>query len=411
MKTELSTSLLNPADGKLANEILRKCVHCGFCNATCPTYQLIGDEKDGPRGRIYLIKQVLEGKEYSESTRTHLDRCLTCRNCETTCPSGVEYSKLLDIGRKVVEENTSRSFQESLKRKALLNLLPYRNRFTPAIKLGRVFKPFLPKSLSKKIPKRVAKGTYPVAGYDRKMIILEGCVQPALSPDINSATARVLHRLGISLVQPKSAGCCGAVNQHLSDDDNALVFMKQNIDAWWNELESGVEAIVITASGCGSMVKDYAHYLRGDQDYAEKAKKVSALCKDISEIIADEGYEKLIHKDSAVKNNLPKISWHPPCTLQHGQKVNGVVEKILSDCCFDLLPVLDSHLCCGSAGTYSVLQPEISQKLQTNKINNLQKNNPEMIVTGNIGCQTHLQEVSGVPVMHWIHLLDQLDRS
>jgi len=407
VKAELSPNILNPSDRKVALDALRSCVHCGMCNATCPTYQLLGEENDGPRGRIYLIKQVLEGNPATESTRKHLDRCLTCRNCETTCPAGVPYSKLIDLGRRVVEESTTRGFKERVTRKALLQLLPYRNRFTPAIKLGRLFKPFLPKTLSKKIPKRVAKGVYPVAGFDRKMIILEGCVQPALSPDINSATARVLHRLGISLIRPKSAGCCGAVNQHLADEDNALVFMKRNIDAWWKDLESGVEAIVITASGCGAMVKDYAHHLRDDKDYADKAKKISALCKDISEVIADEDYKKLI-TSNAPKSTLPRISWHPPCTLQHGQKVNGVVEKILGDCGFDLLPVMDSHLCCGSAGTYSILQPEISQKLQINKITNLQKNKPEMIVTGNIGCQTHLQEASNVPVIHWIHLLDQL---
>ncbi len=410
MKTELSTELLNTSDGKLANEILRTCVHCGFCNATCPTYQLLGDENDGPRGRIYLIKQVLEDKVVSNSTRTHLDRCLTCRNCETTCPSGVEYSKLLDIGRKAVEAKTTRDLKERITRKALLSLLPYRKRFTPAIKLGQVFKPFLPKVLSKKIPKRVTTGIYPIAGFDRKMIILEGCVQPALSPDINSATARVLHRLGISLIRPKNAGCCGAVNQHLSDEEKALDFMKQNIDAWWVYIDSGVEAIVVTASGCGAMVKDYAHYLRDDKNYADKAEKISALCKDISEIIIDEDYTQFINKDAS-KNTLPRISWHPPCTLQHGQKVNGVVEKILADCGFDLSPVMDSHLCCGSAGTYSILQPVISQKLQINKIANLQKSKPEMIVTGNIGCQTHLQEVSDIPVLHWIHLLDQLKRN
>ncbi|MEE9444675.1 MAG: glycolate oxidase subunit GlcF, partial [Cocleimonas sp.] len=377
---------------------------------TCPTYQLLGDENDGPRGRIYLIKQVLEDKVVSNSTRTHLDRCLTCRNCETTCPSGVEYSKLLDIGRKAVEAKTTRDLKERITRKALLSLLPYRKRFTPAIKLGQVFKPFLPKVLSKKIPKRVTTGIYPIAGFDRKMIILEGCVQPALSPDINSATARVLHRLGISLIRPKNAGCCGAVNQHLSDEEKALDFMKQNIDAWWVYIDSGVEAIVVTASGCGAMVKDYAHYLRDDKNYADKAEKISALCKDISEIIIDEDYTQFINKDAS-KNTLPRISWHPPCTLQHGQKVNGVVEKILADCGFDLSPVMDSHLCCGSAGTYSILQPVISQKLQINKIANLQKSKPEMIVTGNIGCQTHLQEVSDIPVLHWIHLLDQLKRN
>jgi glycolate oxidase iron-sulfur subunit len=404
MKTEFSPAFLNTPDGKLANKILRTCVHCGFCNATCPTYQLLGDENDGPRGRIYLIKQVLEDKPVTQATRTHLDRCLSCRNCETTCPSGVEYGKLIDIGRKVVEQKTTRDFKENLTRKALLNLLPYRNRFSPAIKLGQIFKPLLPKLLSKKIPKKINAGHYPNNNHSRKMIILEGCVQPALSPDINAATARVLDRLSISLIRPQNAGCCGAVNQHLSDEEKALVFVKQNIDAWWEHIENGAEAIIITASGCGTMVKDYAHLLRNDKEYAQKALKVTELCKDISEVIMSEDYARL--QAQQTHRTTKNISWHPPCTLQHGQKINGVVEKILTDSGYNLLPVTDSHLCCGSAGTYSILQAEISQQLQSNKIENLTKHKPEMIVTGNIGCQTHLQEVSDVPVVHWIHLLD-----
>jgi len=401
MKTELPLSLLNTKDGKLANKILRNCVHCGFCNATCPTYQLLGDENDGPRGRIYLIKQLLEGKQVSQSTQLHLDRCLTCRNCETTCPSGVEYAHLLDIGRKLIEEKSPREFKDRFIRKLLLSILPYQKRFTPLLKAGQLFKPFTPKSIRKKIPRRVAKGSLPLAGYNRRMLILDGCVQPALSPDINTATARVLNKLGISLIQLKNAGCCGAVSQHLSAEDEAKIFMKNNIDAWWPEIESGAEAIVVTASGCGAMIKDYVHYLRDDADYAAKAKRVSELCKDISEIIIKEDYAKL------ASQNKQKISWHPPCTLQHGQKINGVVEKILQDCGHELLPVIDQHLCCGSAGTYSILQAGISEKLQIQKISNLQNAKPSMIVTANIGCQTHLQEVSDVPVVHWIHLLDQ----
>ena len=404
MKTEFSPAFLNTPDGKLANKILRTCVHCGFCNATCPTYQLLGDENDGPRGRIYLIKQVLEDKPVTQATRIHLDRCLTCRNCETTCPSGVEYGKLIDIGRKVVEQKTTRDFKEKLTRKALLNLLPYRSRFTPAIKLGQVFKPLLPKVLAKKIPKNIKAGDFPNNNHTRKMIILEGCVQPALSPDINAATARVLDHLKISLIRPQNAGCCGAVNQHLSDEEKALAFVKQNIDAWWEHINNGAEAIIITASGCGAMVKDYAHLLRNDKEYAQKALKVTELCKDISEVIINEDYANLQHQKQ--KKPTKNISWHPPCTLQHGQKINGVVEKILTECGYNLLPVTDSHLCCGSAGTYSILQAKISQQLQSNKIENLTKHKPEMIVTGNIGCQTHLQEVSNVPAVHWIHLLD-----
>ena len=400
MKTEITPTLLKSEEGKLADSILRKCVHCGFCNATCPTYQLLGDENDGPRGRIYLIKQLLEGKPASESTQLHLDRCLTCRNCETTCPSGVQYSHLLDIGRKLIEEKSPRKAKDRLTRKLLLTILPYKNRFTPLLKAGQLFKPLTPKSIRKKIPRRTTKGTLPTASHKRKMLILDGCVQPALSPDINASTARVLNKLGISLIHTKKAGCCGAVSQHLSAEDEARSFMKQNIDSWWPAIESGAEAIVMTASGCGSMVKEYAHHLRNDPKYAKKAQRISSLCKDISEIIINEDYTKFSRAD------ISKISWHPPCTLQHGQKINGIVEKILSDCGYELLAVNDSHLCCGSAGTYSILQPEISTKLQKNKIAHLLAHEPELIVTGNIGCQTHLQEASEIPVVHWIHLLD-----
>lgn len=400
MKTELTANLLATEEGKLADSILRTCVHCGFCNATCPTYQLLGDEKDGPRGRIYLIKQVLEGKDVTQSTQRHLDRCLTCRNCETTCPSGVKYAQLLDIGRKHIEELVPREFNDKLMRRLLLSVLPYEKRFTPLLKLGQLFKPFTPKSIRKKIPRRITSGKRPANSHSRKMIILEGCVQPALSPDTNVSTARVLDKLGISLISPKNAGCCGAVSQHLSDEDAAQQSMKKNIDAWWPSIESGAEAIIMTASGCGATVKEYGHYLRNDSAYAEKAKRVSELCKDIAEIIYQEDYSKLSIDEPQ------KVAWHPPCTLQHGQKINGVVEKILKSCGFELLAVENSHLCCGSAGTYSILQAEISEKLQKNKIDSLLKHEPEMIVTGNIGCQTHLQEVSDVPVTHWITLLD-----
>lgn len=405
MKTKLNSSvldaILSDEETKHAEKILRTCVHCGFCNATCPTYQLIGDENEGPRGRIYLIKQMLEGSEVSESTRTHLDRCLTCRNCETTCPSGVEYAQLLDIGRKVIEAQKPRSFKERTTRQALRHILPHPNRFKILLKMGQTFKPFLPKQIKKKIPRSVAKGKYPLTQHKRKMIILDGCVQPSLSPDTNQATARVLSKLGISLVKPKGAGCCGAVSQHLSAEKEALEYMKRNIDSWWTSIESGVEAIIITASGCGSMVKEYSHHLRHEPDYAQKAQRVSELCKDISEILIQEDLSVLGKPD-----HTQKISWHPPCTLQHGQKINGVVEQILARCGYKLPVIKDQHLCCGSAGTYSILQPVISQQLQINKITALLDNNPETIVTANIGCQTHLQEVTKVPVIHWIHLLD-----
>jgi len=402
MKTELSSELLATPEGKDADSILRTCVHCGFCNATCPTYQLLGDEKDGPRGRIYLIKQLLEGKEATEKTQQHLDRCLTCRNCETTCPSGVKYSHLLEIGRKHIEKKVPRDFKSRVTRQLLLNILPYEKRFTPLMRMGQIFKPLTPKVLKKKIPKRTTKGFLPKESHKRKMLILSGCVQPAMSPDINAATARVLNKLGISLITPKKAGCCGAVSLHLSAEEAALNFMRNNIDAWWPDIESGAEAIIMTASGCGVTVKEYGHLLKHDTNYAEKAERVSNICRDISEIIDQEDLS-VLNLNHDVKQ---KISFHPPCTLQHGQKITGIVESILNKSGFELLPVLDSHLCCGSAGTYSILQAELSEQLQKNKIKNLLANKPELIVTSNIGCQTHLQEVSDIPVIHWIHLLD-----
>ena len=401
MQTQLADFIKDTPDGKLADEILRSCVHCGFCNATCPTYLLLGDENDGPRGRIYLIKQLLEGKDVGPSTQQHLDRCLSCRNCETTCPSGVQYAKLLDIGRHVAEERIPRESKDMKMRKRLLGFLPYTGRFKAALKMGRTFKLLLPKSTANKIPKKQTVGDWPKRNHQRKMLVLAGCVQPALSPEINVATARVLDKLGITLIQEKKAGCCGAVSQHLSASDDAANFMRNNIDAWWPAIEKGAEAIVMTASGCGSTVKEYGHYLRNDPDYADKANKISNLCKDISEVIINETFQIF------TRNDRESIAWHPPCTLQHGQKINGVVERILEEVGYDLKPITDSHLCCGSAGTYSILQPELSEKLRERKIKSIMNQKPDVIVTANIGCQTHLQEKTKTPVQHWIHLLDQ----
>ena len=401
MQTQLIDSIRNTANGKVADEILRRCVHCGFCNATCPTYLLLGNENDGPRGRIYLVKQLLEGKETGKKTLKHLDRCLTCRNCETTCPSGVEYSKLLDIGREVAEQQISRPNKEMKMRKRLRTFLPYSKRFKTLLNLGRTFKFLLPKAMTAKIPQKRPVGEWPKEQYNRKMLVLAGCVQAAITPEINAATARVLGRLGIDLIEANSAGCCGAVSQHLTAPKEAKQFMYNNIDAWWPYIEAGTEAIVMTASGCGSMVKDYGYILRHDPNYAEKAKKVSALCKDLSEILISERYQIF------TRNDCPSIAWHPPCTLQHGQKITGVVEKLLSDIGYQLKPIADSHLCCGSAGTYSILQPELSQQLRERKLDSLLQQSPEFIVTANVGCQVHLQEKTKTPVQHWVQLLDQ----
>lgn len=397
METHLSAEFKDTADGELAESVLRKCVHCGFCNATCPTYQLLGDENDGPRGRIYLIKQMLEGNDVQEKTLLHLDRCLTCRNCETTCPSGVEYSKLLEVGRKIAEEKIARPPKQLRLRKILRKTLPHSGRFKTLLKSGQMVKPFLPKALKKKVPEKTIPQAWPTAQHARKMLILEGCVQPAISPQTNAAAARVLDKLGISVIRAAKAGCCGSVSLHLSAEEEALEAMKRNIDAWWPEIEAGAEAIIMTASGCGVTVKDYAHHFRNKPEYAEKAQRVSALTKDIAEVLlAEDGISSATQAKT--------VAWHPPCTLQHGQRITGVVEALLSKAGHTLVPVQDQHLCCGSAGTYSILQPQISQQLQSNKLQNLMANKPEMIVTANIGCQTHLQEDAEVPVVHWIEL-------
>lgn len=409
MDTQLADFIRDTRAGHIAEEILRKCVHCGFCTATCPTYQLLGDELDGPRGRIYLIKQVLEGKEPTERTRTHLDRCLTCRSCETTCPSGVKYSHLLDIGREVVESRLSRPLREALPRAILREVLPRPALFGAAVKVGRALRPLLPSGLADKLPPApAAMRAWPgEAAHPRRMLALAGCVQPSLAPNINAATARILDRLGISLFEEAKAGCCGAVRFHLNDQATAKDDMRRNIDAWWPHVEAGVEAIVVTASGCGVQVRDYGHLLGDDPEYAEKAAKISELCRDPAEVIADARVELLALLAQQPKA-ARKLAFHSPCTLQHGLKIRGVVEELLAAAGFELTPVADSHLCCGSAGTYSVLQPELSGKLRDNKLAALNAGNPAVVATANIGCLTHLQAGSPTPVRHWVELIDEV---
>lgn len=400
MQTQLTEKYLQTPEGLEAESILRSCVHCGFCTATCPTYQLLGDELDGPRGRIYLMKQVLEGKEVTQKTQSHLDRCLTCRSCETTCPSGVQYGRLVDIGRHLVEQQVDRPFREQIQRKLLRLVIPNPVVFKSLLTLGRLFKPVLPARLKDKITPKPQISSWPTTTHTRKMLVLDGCVQPLTAPETNAATARVLDKLGISLIRANGAGCCGAVSHHLSAPEEGLDYMRRNIDAWWPDVERGAEAIINTASGCGVVVKDYGKLLEHDEIYAEKAKTISELAKDLSEILSNEDLSKL-----KIKGNQ-KIAFHSPCTLQHGQKVVGVVEKILSNAGFQLTDVVDSHLCCGSAGTYSILQSELSQQLLDNKLNALQADSPEIIATANIGCQMHMATKADVPVKHWIELLD-----
>ena len=404
MQTNLAPQYQNTPDGKEAEAILRKCVHCGFCTATCPTYQLLGDELDGPRGRIYLIKQVLEGATPTRSTQLHLDRCLTCRNCESTCPSGVEYGHLVDIGRKLVDAQVPRPASENALRWALKEGLnsPV---FAPAMALGQLVRPLLPASLKNKVPAKQATGKWPTRTHARKVLLLKGCVQPAMLPRIDAATARVLDAIGVQSVFAKAATCCGAVKFHLNDQEGGKTQMRANIDAWWPYLDgqNAVEAILVNASGCGVMVKDYGHVLQGDPAYAAKAERVSALAKDLSEWLP-EFAEKLKGK---LKTATPPVVFHPPCTLQHGQKLKGGVEHYLAQLGADVKPVLnESHLCCGSAGTYSVLQPELAYQLRDRKLGHLKDAQAQVILSANIGCITHLQSGTTTPVQHWVEWLD-----
>ena len=403
MQTHLAPEFRDSADGLAAEAILRKCVHCGFCTATCPTYQLLGDELDGPRGRIYLIKQVLEGEAPTRKTQMHLDRCLTCRNCETTCPSGVQYGHLVDIGRKLVDERVPRPAGEKALRWALKEGLPS-PLFAPAMKIGQAVRGLLPAGLQAKVPAPQAAGIWPQREHPRKMLMLAGCVQPAMMPNINAATARVLDAAGIqTLVAPK-AGCCGAVKFHLNDQDGGRAEMRRNIDAWWPHVEAGVEAIVMNASGCGVTVREYGHHLKDDATYAAKAARISALTRDLSELMP----ELVGELQGKVQASAGKVVFHPPCTLQHGQQLRGGVETLMGALGFDIkLASSESHLCCGSAGTYSVLNPEIATQLRDRKLGHLQASAPGVIVSANIGCITHLQSGTATPVRHWVELLDE----
>jgi glycolate oxidase iron-sulfur subunit len=414
MQTQLAAEFAHTPDGQLAEAILRRCVHCGFCTATCPTYQLLGDELDGPRGRIYLIKQVLEGQTPTRATQRHLDRCLTCRNCETTCPSGVDYGHLVDVGRKIVEERVERPLAERalrwLLREGLTSPL-----FGPAMRLGQSVRGLLPPSLQAKVPPRRAPGAWPQTPRTRRVLLLQGCVQPAMMPNINAATARALDAAGIQTVVAAQAGCCGAIRFHLNDQVGGLDDMRRNIDAWWPFIEPGdgspgVEAIVMNASGCGVTVKEYGHLLRHDPAYAEKAQRVSALTRDLSELLPELLPAWQARLPASWPASLPRrLVFHPPCTLQHGQRLRGGVETHLRALGFEVtLAAQEAHLCCGSAGTYSVLQPRIARELRDRKLQHLQASEPETIVSANIGCIAHLQSGTATPVQHWIEVVDQL---
>ncbi len=398
MQTKIKHDFLQTEKGRLADKILRSCVHCGFCTATCPTYQILGDELDGPRGRIYLIKQMLEGHTVTKETLNHLDRCLTCRACETTCPSGVEYGHLLEIGRSEVEKRVKRSLLQKLLRKTLLLILPFPKRFAVLLKTGQLFRPVLPGILKKQIPAKTRLTKLSLKNHKKKMLVLDGCAQPALAPEINHATRKVLDALDIELVS--FSGCCGAINQHLSDEEKALIIIKNNIDRLKTEFDNGIEGIVMTASGCGAMFKEYPHLLRNDEHYKNKAELIANKTFDLTEII---NTEKLKNKLNVNKNL--NIAVHTPCTLQHAQKLPSNIENILSSCGYQLSIIKDKHLCCGSAGTYSITQPELSAQLREQRLTSLMIDQPDMIATAIIGCLHHMNAGSSVPVRHWIEIV------
>jgi glycolate oxidase iron-sulfur subunit len=401
MQTTLADFIRHTPEGREAEAILRKCVHCGFCTATCPSYQVLGDDLDSPRGRIYLIKRALEGAEVTRKTQLHLDRCLTCRACETTCPSGVRYGRLADIGRAVVEARTRRGPLDRALRALLAAVIPRPGLFGALMRLGRVVRPLAPAALKGKIPPRaVPAGAWPAARHARKMLVLAGCVQPALAPAVNAAAARVLDRCGISLIEVPGAGCCGTLRFHLNYQEAGRRDMRALIDAWWPLVERGeVEAIVATASGCGVTIKEYAHLLADDAQYRDKASRISALAKDLCEAVPLEAIP--------AGASSGRVAFQSPCSLQHGQQIRGNVEARLARAGFELTPVNDAHLCCGSAGTYSLLHPRIAGELRRRKLDALQASAPQCIVTANIGCLTHLQSAAAVPVRHWIEVLDE----
>ena len=406
MQTALAPQYQGTPDGQAAEAILRKCVHCGFCTATCPTYQLLGDELDGPRGRIYLMKQVLEGATPTRATQQHLDRCLTCRNCETTCPSGVQYGHLVEIGRKLVDAQVERPLAERglrwLLKEGLTSPL-----FGPAMAVGKLLRPLLPATLQDKVPGAAPTRAHrwPQREHARKVLMLAGCVQPAMLPNINAATARVLDAAGIQVLVAAKAGCCGAIRSHLNDQAGGLDDMRRNIDAWWPQVAAGtVEAIVMNASGCGATVKDYGHALAHDPAYADRAQHVAGLTRDLSELLPD---IVAALKPGLTRAQPGKLAFHPPCTLQHGQQLRGGVEAGLRELGFEVAVAMnESHLCCGSAGTYSVLQPELSHQLRDRKLVNLAELQPSAIVSANIGCIQHLQSGTATPVKHWVEALD-----
>ena len=406
MKTIIAKEFADQPQFAPVKDILQSCVHCGFCTATCPTYLLLGDERDSPRGRIYMMKAMFEGAPVTQETRLHLDRCLTCRSCETTCPSGVEYGHLVDLGRVVVEQKAPRPMAQKLVRWGLRQVLPYRSRFGPLLKLGQLSRPLLPQILKQHIPLSTAKLVAPKSQHQRIMLSLPGCAQASAAPNTDIAAAQVLDQLKITLKVLHQSGCCGAVNHHLNAHEKALDQARHNIDLVWPELQAGAEALVITASGCGAALQEYGHMLRHDTAYADKAKQVSKAAKDIVEILGQENLSVVKARLTKAKTKgIGKVAVHCPCTQQHAMQLPYKVKALLDELGLDTAATENDHLCCGSAGTYSLLQPDLSHQLRSQKLKDLTVDSPQLIVTANIGCQLHLGGAGDVPVKHWLELL------
>jgi glycolate oxidase iron-sulfur subunit len=403
MQTNLHSKIQKSGNAPIVESILRKCVHCGFCNATCPTYQLLGDELDGPRGRIYQMKQYFEGEPANDQMLKHLDRCLTCRSCETTCPSGVNYSRLLEIGRQAIEEELPRPLLARLFRTAIVRFICSGWFFSLSVGLGQAIKWMLPGKIALSVPDRQEPISRRRSSHQRKVLMLSGCVQSTLTPNTNNAAANVLNKLGIQVVELNSNQCCGAAAMHTSSAAYGSEQAKKLIDAWWPHVESGVEAIVVSATGCGVTIKDYPALFEADSDYADKAKIISNLYCDLSELITDE-----IHRLEPLPAQDLRVAVHIPCTMQHGLGLNHQVKNALNHVGYELCQVEDAHLCCGSAGTYSILQSELSARLRVNKQKSLAVDKPDIIATANIGCQLQISRGISTPVVHWIELMDRI---
>lgn len=403
MQTTLAPRHQGTPEGEQAAAALRACVHCGFCLATCPTYRELGDERDSPRGRIYLMKQLFEGAPGGAPLRRHLDRCLTCRACETACPSGVAYGRLLDAGRAVLAREAPRPAWRRLGRGLLRIALTTRPLFAGGLALARALRPLLPQGWRTRVPPASAAGDWPPPRHPRRMVVLRGCVQPALDPGIDAAAARVLDAVGISLLAV-DAGCCGALAHHLDQHEAAAAAMRRSVRAAAAALDAGAEAVVSTASGCGVMLKDLGWQLREDPALAADAARVSAQVRDIGEVVLAEAAALRARVAPAAART--RVAWQAPCTLQHGQRRSDGIGDLLAALGYELSPVADAALCCGSAGTYSLLQPALAAALRRRKLAALEAGRPQLIATANIGCQTHLQAGSARPVRHWIVLVD-----